>query len=196
MILQFSFPRSASTRAYNMVRLLGEEVVKSHHYNRKWRGLKSVCTVRPAAMMLASYYRVHPQMGPFDQKVLDELSRIYEKTAEDALQVTASTDALWLHRGESDWTERIARHIGKKVTQEVIDYIEHRCSKKVLAAIQRGLTSFSEWDSKTKIHGDHIAGKDWQEIIPESLHGAYASRCDDLDAMIFEATENTPDQQP
>jgi len=181
-VYQCGIWRSGSTFIWQVMRdlLPDHDVLKVHPYGHGWKpdGSPIVATYRDPRDVLASCYRVKLSrdgklVGTPDDLLteVNNLARVWEAFEPIAKRPeTLTLRYEWFTAHPDNAVDAIAARFGVSVTPERRRKILEARSVEANLKIAATLGSFLEIDADTQIHGEHICGKTWRDVLPEWAH--------------------------
>lgn len=189
-VLQFSPGRTGSTVVYQILRMLGYDVTKTHDATNT--NLPIVTTYRDPRDVFCSYYRISKNLKG-NKELKDDLKYLgfpgqfrYKWAAiryvkrnfyELALQLKKSSNICLLKYEEFVYDhdyiyQELEKFFGVQIDGSVRDRIKSATSVDVNQKRSKRYSQFGEYDTETLIHGKHVGSAEvgqWKIVCPSWL---------------------------
>lgn len=188
-LVQFGLPRSGSTRIYNALReaLPDFHIEKAHAWEHSYSGSVCVATIRDACSMLVSSWRVQPYRFANEDgsPKYEVLKKRYSYCIDQMDKMSRGAGSvLWLPYFLSKQEVVTRLSVFLDLSDRSMQAAEKWLDTAVSIAIQNKYPDFRDFDPVTHIHGDHIGGQAWAEILPFEFHERLKELAEDLDQRI------------
>ena len=174
-IIQFGHPRSGTTLVYNLLKDIfpNRFVETRHYYRKKDRKFPTVVTYRNPLDAITSQLLVYQRSEKkgllkdqekliITRETLDSIIKIFEKNGIwEVIKIQNNQNVLMLKYEDfvNDFDiifNAVENFCNTKINADTRSILKNRYNIKSVEKISNKMNSYSEIDSKTLFHGDHI----------------------------------------